>query len=145
MICTARTEEELREYEVPWIDNIDDLTVFIRDLKEREHNYGTAVYAMSIAAVAAFYYIAKGQGVTGFQASCADLDILRRLRHLDSPFALIKADDMLYPQCDIASNVQEILEKWKPWAKEQAKAFLTEPKDHVSENVIAHWKRLAYE
>ena len=34
--------------------------------------------------------------MTGFQVSCADLDISKRLRGIKGPFILLKAEDMLY-------------------------------------------------
>lgn len=98
---SASTEKELREASVPWPQNERQLLEYIHSLVEREHDYETCVYAMSMAAVAAFYYVSHKLGVTGFQASCADLDILRRTRSLDGPFMLLKAEDLLYPQYDL--------------------------------------------
>ena len=84
------TEQELRGYKVPTPRSIDELTNIICDLTERKHDYGTCVYAMSIAATAAFNYMASTLGVTGFQASCADMDVLRRTRGYEHGFQVIK-------------------------------------------------------
>src|SRR5690606_31751241 len=88
-------EAQMRAAEVPWPETMDELTAYIEGLVEREHDYGTCVYAMSMAAVAAFQHVAKRLGVTGFQASCADMDVLRRTRNLDGPFMLVKGEDAL--------------------------------------------------
>ncbi len=53
---------------------------------------------MSLAAVAAFYYVSHKLGVTGFQASCADMDFLQRTRSMKSGFKILDYDDLLYPQ-----------------------------------------------
>jgi hypothetical protein len=80
------TEEQLREFKTPWPQSIEELNDIIQALVERQHDYGTCVYAMSIAAVAAYNFVAHKLGTTGFQAGCADLDIVRRNRSLKGPF-----------------------------------------------------------
>jgi hypothetical protein len=138
----AQTEEEMREAKVPWPKTLAQLAEYIGSLVNRSHDYGTCVYAMSMAAEAAFNYVAGKDGTTGFQASCADLDIIRRTRNIKGPFMLIKGEDMLYPQYNLFDKLTESIEKWKPWAKEQAVKKLAEsPNAHP--NVIAHWKSLA--
>lgn len=137
------TEKEMREADVPTFDTLDELTEYIRSLTEREHDYGTAVYAVSMAAVAAFNHVAHKLGITGFQASCADLDIIRRTRRLRGPFMLIRAEDMLYPQYSIEGKVREALNEWLPWAREQARKKLAEPLVHVHPDVMRRWRELA--
>lgn len=138
----AKTEQEMRDTTVPWPHTIEELTEYIHSLVEREHTYGTAVYAMSMAAVAAYNYVASKEGVTGFQASCADLDIIRRNRMLNCPFMIIKGDDMIYPQYDIHSKVDEALASWSDWAAEEAARRLKSSPD-ACESVKAHWRKLA--
>jgi len=77
---TAQTEKEMREAKEPWPYTEQQLTEYIASLVDRQHDYGTCVYAMSLAAAAAFNYVAHKLGVTGFQSSCADLDFIRRTR-----------------------------------------------------------------
>jgi hypothetical protein len=138
----ANTEQTMRAAKVPWPYTEAQLTEYIRSLVDRQHDYGTCVYAMSMAAVAAFNYVSHQLGVTGFQASCADLDILRRTRSLDGPFMLIKAQDALYPQYDLHGTLADALEKWRPWLVEQAQKKLAEnPSAHP--NVLRHWQALA--
>lgn len=138
------TEAEMREAEVPWPGTIEELADYIRALVDRPHDYGTSAYAMSLAAVAAFQYIAKALGTTGFQASCADLDILRRTRGLKGPFILLKAEDLLYPQYDLRARLEEFITESLPWAGEQARKLLNE-RVEAHANAVAHWRRLATE
>ena len=142
MTESAQTEAEMREAKVPWPKTKEQLVEYIESLVNRQHDYGTCVYAMSMAAEAAFNYVAGKEGCTGFQASCADLDFVRRVRLLKGPFMLIKAEDMLYPQYNLFDKLSESMEKWKPWAKEEAVKKLAET-DHAHPDVIAHWKKLA--
>ena len=138
----AADEAGLREIPIPFPKTQDETLEIIRAVTEREHDYGTCVYAMSIAAQAAFNYVCTTLGTTGFQASCADLDFVRRNRLLKGPFALYKGEDMLFPQYDIEAQVRETLAEWKPWAKEEAAKKLAEV-DHAHPDVIDHWQRLA--
>jgi len=138
----AKTEAEMREAENPWPYTKEQLVEYITSLLDRPHNYGTCVYAMSLAATAAFNYMAHEIGSTGFQASCADLDFIRRSRGIKGPFMILKAEDALYPQYNLPEKLAEAMEEWKPWLKEQAAKNLTD-KDGAHPNVIAHWKKLA--
>lgn len=143
VVETAKTEEEMRAAKVPWPYTTRQLVQYIDSLVEREHDYGTCVYAMSMAAVAAFYYVSHRLGVTGFQASCADLDIIRRTRHLKGPFMIIDADKMLYPQYNIVGEVMKALKEWRPWAKKRAKELLADDGRSAADEVYDRWKRLA--
>lgn len=136
------TEQELREATVPWFDTIDELVAYIKSLTEREHDYGTAVYATSMAAVAAFQFAARKGGITGFQASCADMDVLRRTRHMNGPFMLIRGEDALYPQYNVAGKVAEFLADIRPWLATEAANKLTSTHE-VHPDVRAHWLALA--
>lgn len=142
MVDTSNGETEMREADVPWPLTEKQLVEYINSLINRNHDYGTCVYAMSMAAVAAFYYVSHKLGVTGFQASCADLDILRRTRSMKGPFIILKGEDALYPQCDPAEKFAEAMESWKPWLKEQAQKKIEE--NGVAHSaVVAHWHKLA--
>ncbi len=138
---TTHDEQAMRAEKVPWPKTIEELTAYIEKQVDGPHDYGTAVYAMSLAATAAFNYVAGTLGCTGFQASCADLDIVRRTRLIDGPFMLIKGEDALYPQSDLPANLSKALDEWKPWmADEAAKKLAENPQAHPA--VVAHWKAL---
>lgn len=142
-----QTEAEMRDAKAPTPDTVADLSTYINKLVNRQHDYGTCCYAMSLAATAAFNFVAHKLGVTGFQASCADMDILRRTRHIEGGFRIMKYDDLLYPQyCD-----DEHFPSWRDLLKDKdiakqlakkAKAKLKKnPNAH--EDVVAHWRKLA--
>ena len=136
MKCEAKTEQEMREADAPAPDTLAELSEYIESLTERDHEYGTCVYAMSLAAVAAFNHVARKLGVTGFQASCADMDILRRTRHMDG--------NMLYPQYSIHAKVGEAMNEWLPWAAVEARKLLDKNDGaSVSPRVWQHWEQLA--
>ena len=136
------TEKEMRESKVPFFETLEELVDYITSLKDMEHDYGTAAYAMSMAATATFNYMASELGTTGFQASCADLDILRRTRSIKGPIMLIDAEKTLYPQYNILDDVCKFLENNKDWmAKEAIKRL--EENDYACEEVQEHWRKLA--
>lgn len=143
MIEAAKTEAEMREAQTPWPKTEKDLFAYIHSLVDREHDYGTCVYAMSLAANAAFNYVAHKLGTTGFQASCGDFDFLKRRRSIKGPFILLKAEDAVYPQYDLPERLREFLEESKPWIKAQAIENLAKDSRYASPNVIEHWKELA--
>ena len=132
----------MREEKAPTPNTVDELNEYVRSLVEREHDYGTCVYAMSLAATAAFNHVASKLGVTGFQASCADLDVLRRTRDMDGPFIILKAEDMLYPQYDVPGKLREAMASWQGWLAEQAALKMKDAKTAHPE-VAAHWEKLA--
>jgi hypothetical protein len=66
------TEAEMRDSEAPTHGTVEELAAYVRVLVERPHDYGTCVYAMSLAATAAFNFVAHKLGVTMFQASWGD-------------------------------------------------------------------------
>jgi len=137
------TEAELREARLEaWPNTEAELVDIINTLANREHTYGTCVYAMSIAAEAAFRFIAGKLGVTGFQASCADLDFLKRIRHYKGPFMVVDGSNLLYPQYQLKERTLETLRQWeKEWCPGEAKKLLADKDVAVSE-VRAHWQRL---
>lgn len=133
------TEQELRDYKVEWPKTIKELLVIINTLTKRKHDYGTCVYAMSIAATATFNYVAHVLGVTGFQASCADMDIIRRTRGYKI-FSIIDYENILYPQ--YADRFEKTISKetWEELQK-QAKELLLE-KDRGIPVVRSHWESI---
>jgi len=139
------SEAQMRDATVPTCDSVDDLRSYIETLTTRSHDYGTCVYAMSMAATAAFNYVARQLGVTGFQAGCADMDILRRTRRIDGPFMVVEIGNALYPQYDLPGRVAEAIEESREWLAEQARERLAENHEFVSPAVVAHWEKLAAE
>ena len=140
-LATAN-EAELRDTECVWPESVAEVNEIIGALTNRQHAYGTCVYAMSLAAMAAFHFVAKHLGVTGFQASCADMDFIGRTRHMKR-FKIVDMSNLLYPQyLDKFKNASEEIEANKEWLAAEAAKKLSEV-EHASKNVIAHWKMLA--
>lgn len=137
----SMTESEMREATVPWIKEADELTAYIKALVDQQHDYGTAVYATSMAAVAAYKYVAGVLGITGFQAGCADMDIIRRNKGMER-FILLDLSNALYPQYDLPARLEKALEDVGPWLAEQAREKLNEG-DYAHPNVVSHWRKLA--
>lgn len=138
----SMTEKEMRDSKVPWFETIGELGRYIEDLRDQSHDYGTCVYAMSMAATATFYYMAGQLGVTGFQASCADMDILRRTRCMTSGFRIFDYDNLLYPQYEDKfptwnGLIEENIESLAKLAREKLDTCKCPHPD-----VKAHWEKL---
>ena len=142
MVDNSATEAQMRESEVPWPKTEKQLNEYIESLVKRNHEYGTCVYSVSMAAVAAFNYVAGQLGITGFQSSCADMDVIRRTRGIKGPFMIIKGEDALYPQYDLPARLEKAMEEWKPWLKEEATKKLAGG-GNAHPNVIGHWEELS--
>lgn len=134
------TEEQLRNFKTPWFKKIEDLKNFIVALSTAHHSYGTACYAMSIAAEATFNYISYVEGVTGFMASCADMDFIRRTRLIDGAFAIVTHEQYLYPQ--YAYKEQETREMLEQSAAKKALENIQGDLKYVHPNVLQHWLNL---
>lgn len=136
-------EVAMRETKAPTPKSAEELASYIESLRAQEHCYGTCVYAMSLAATATFNYMASRLGVTGFQASCADMDILKRTRGYEHGFLILNATDLLYPQYDPAKRAAEWVQETRPKLAGAAAKMLAEAGDHVSPKVIARWQEIA--
>lgn len=156
MKLEANTPTEMHNAEVPTIQEIDQLMEYIQSCidavnsleEDDEDGYCKCVYAMSMASVATFNHVADALGVTGFQAACADFDILRRTRNIKAPFGLYTLDDLLYPQRDVIQRVQDVIDSdtTKEWLKEEAKKRIEETKgEEICPDVMEHWLKLARE
>jgi hypothetical protein len=137
------TEAEMRDAKDPWPRSPEELTKYIAELVDRPHSYGTTVYAMSLAAVAAFHYVAHRLGVSGFQASCADMDFLKRTRSYEHGFKILDAGNLLYPQYNLEQEARDFVDKMRPQLAEEARKLLRESGDHAHPNVRRHWEELA--
>lgn len=141
-------EKAMRAQAAPYPKTLQELTRVIGELVDGPHDYGTAVYATSLAATAAFHFVASTLGLSGFQASCADLDVLRRTRHYQGPFMVIDGANLLYPQYNFHNDVDEFIQDNAAWAKEQAQKHIeehggSEAKFGGSPRVWEHWQKLA--
>lgn len=136
-------ESEMRDMKAPWPKSWSELQDFCESLWTENDDYGKAVYCMSLAATAMFNFAGHKVGATGFQASCADLDILRRTRHMEHGFRVVDYDKALYPQYLESDPVIAFLfDEIAPSLKKAAQKNLAE-NDRAHPDVIAHWQRIA--
>lgn len=138
------TEAEMRDSTAPWTQTETELMDYIRSLVERPHGYGTCVYAMSLAATAALYYVAGRLGTTGFQAGCADMDILRRTRNLEWG-RILDYQNLLYPQYLTRKHFpgwQDLLVTHRAELAKRAHALLEKQGEYAAPEVAAHWRAL---
>ncbi|MDP3936830.1 MAG: hypothetical protein Q8R92_01690 [Deltaproteobacteria bacterium] len=139
------TEAEMREADVPWPETEEELLSYIHGLVDRPHDYGTCAYAMSMAATAAFRYVANHLGTSGFQASCADMDILRRTRSFKWG-RLVDFEKLLYPQYlnnEHFPSPGALIYEHREELSKRAKALLEQSDGMVHPEVLAHWRLLA--
>lgn len=140
----AMTEQQMHDAEVIWPKTKEELIQYIDSLVNRPHDYGTCIYAMSMAAVAAFYYVSGQLDVTGFQASCADMDILRRTRNFKWG-KILNYENLLYPQyCNDPEefpSAQFLIEQNKEELSKRAKEKLAD--GTLNDAVKNHWEYLA--
>lgn len=143
-------EFKLRDETNPWPKTKEELDEYIASLKltEDNHTYGSCVYAMSLAAVAAYNFVASALGVTGFQAGYAKMDILKRLGSYKRGFRVIDYDKLMFPQyCDKEHfpSVDDLM--LEPSIRKQlrsdAQAKLDEEIEFVHEDVMSHWVMLS--
>ena len=141
------TEGELRSFDVPWPKTTAELLAIVELLAARKHDYGTCVYAVSIAATAAFNYMYHTLGITGFQASCADMDILRRTRGMRHGFKIIDFGKLLYPQYlkDFTVTADDLLAHpgTRKDIREAARKLLDGAVGMAHSDVVAHWRWLS--
>lgn len=143
------TELEMREQEVPWpktkeelCDYIDKMTEEGERYSEMGEGYGKAVYVMSMIATAAFNLASHIVGASGFQASCADMDFLRRTRRMKNGFRIIDYQNLLYPQYEPEiPGFWKLIEENKERLKEEAKKLLSEERE--ADEVRRHWEKIA--
>jgi hypothetical protein len=140
------TEIEMRESEGAHPKTIDELVAYIKTLEGEVDDYGKTVYAVSLASYATFNYMAHVGGITGFQAGCADLDILKRTRMLKHGFKIVDFGNLLYPQyCD-----EDEIPGWETIMRDnlehlskEAQKLLDEQTEYTHPDVVAHWQKLA--
>ena len=138
----AKTKKEMSEATVPWLKTTDELVEYINSLTDREHDGGTIPYAMSMAAMAAFYYVSRKLKASIMQGSVAGRDLIRRQRQIEGPFILIDSADMMFPGSDPHKKLADAMKIWRTWIAGEAKRLLKEqPK--ASPVAKAHWERLA--
>jgi len=117
----VKTEKQMREEKAPTPKTQQELLDYIESLAVMQHDYGTCVYAMSLAATAAFNYMASKLGVSGFQAGAAGMDVIRRTRSMDGPFMIVDISDELYEAGRTVAKVNEYVLESRVWLRGEAR------------------------
>lgn len=117
-------EKVIREQETPWPKSMTELNEVLGKLLSGVHTYGSVAEAMGMAAAATINFMGSHMGCTGFQASFADLIVLRRQRSLKGPFKVMKVDEVFYPQYDIFRSTREFVSESSEWISGEAKKKL---------------------
>ena len=121
----------------------EELTEYVNELESRPHDYSSIADALTKATVAMFNYFACKHGMTGFQASWAELQFLKTTRGMEAPFAIIDGSKLLYPQYDIHADINKWIEEWKPELGKIAQKKLEEDNSFAHPEVIKRWQELS--
>lgn len=116
-----RTEQQMRDQESPWPKSKEEFEAYIESLAAQQHDYGTCAHAMSLAATAAFNYIASKLGTTGFQAGAASIDTIRRIKHLKGPFMIVDVSDELCERDRSVTKVKDYIADSRVWLRGEAR------------------------
>lgn len=126
------------------IETIDQLTEFIDHvISDYDHDYGTVCHAIGAAAVAAAWYGANVEGITGFQASFVMWDFIKYWikKHNECGLKLVDYDDFLYPQYQYKYDKTISRDVWMR-IQEKAKNNL-ESEELACPEVRNHWTNIA--
>ena len=126
------------------IDSFDDLVNYIQNIKDNYNiGYGTAPRAIAQAALATAWYLSRGFGITGFQASCVMWDFIMdwHCPHNKCGLKIVDYDNMLYPQYDY--KFQKTISRSTYEALQKAAKENLENHNSAHPNVVEHWKYIA--
>jgi hypothetical protein len=156
------TEEKDQELLEDWkkrareVKTVDEFLAFMRELDTAYvHDYGTCVHAAVAAMMSAFWlanssHMTRG-GLTGFQASCAGLMVVKDLCSIEGPFRIVRFANLLYPQYEHSFEKRITPDSWQ-WMQNEARKLLAEHDRQASENpeiaafvsrdVLEHWRAI---
>lgn len=128
------------------IKTIDELVAFAKELFENyQHDYGTAVHAVTALALAGAWFGANKEGITSFQAGLVMWHFVKQWNHKGNKcgMRLWDFDDMLYPQYSNRFDKYINAEAWER-VQELAKENLARSnKELVHTEVWNHWEFIA--
>lgn len=146
---TKMTEAQYKEMiyaKAKEVKTVEQMNSLIAEVIGYKHDYGTIVYGMCAAMLAASRAVdySPNGGITGFQGGCVGWQMVSEFLasgDKDAPMKLIDYDKLLYPQ--YASNFDKVIsaDTFK-WLQEKAAKNLTN-KTHAHPDVVAHWQSIA--
>lgn len=124
---------------------LDKLPDFIKRMTNSyNHDYGTAVHAVSACALAAAWAACgeKDTGLSGFQAGFVMWDFIKNWTKVGNKcgLRLIDYDEMLYPQYEAKMDKTISKASWEALQAEAKKNL--ETADHFHPKVADHWKSI---
>lgn len=124
-----------------WEDFVD----YMDEIENQQHDYSSIADALTDTTVAFFNYYASKHGMTGFQAGYSGMQVIGKLRGMKHPFMILDSSKLLYPQYDLANDVQKFLDESKVSLAPVAKEMIAELDEDsfVSKGVVARWKEIA--
>lgn len=126
-------------------ETLEDFIKMVEAVEGSHHTYETIADSLTDLTVAFFNYFASKHGMTGWQASWAQLQFIKKTRNMEAPFMIVDSSKLLYPQYDILVDVERFLEESKPELAKIAQERLDELKDDdlISLNVLERWKEIS--
>lgn len=112
------------------------------------HDYGTVCHAISAFALAAAWYGAKKEGITGFQAGFVMWDFIKQweFRNNKCGLKITNYDDLLYPQYEHRFDKIIKPERWESVQKEAKRRLQNntiEKQGYIAHpDVVAHWQSI---
>jgi len=104
--------------------DIESVDAFIKKLSAYDHDYGTVCHAISAAAVAASWRMAKDHGITGFQAGAVMWGYIQNWKGMHGALRLVDFKNMLYPQYHDEFQQTMPPETWD-WRQKEAQKQLS--------------------
>lgn len=128
------------------IETTDELVAFAKELFENyQHDYGTAVYAVTALAVAGAWLWAHKEGITGFKAGLVMWQFVKQWNHKENKcgMRLLDFDDLLYPQYAKHFDKYISTEAWERVQKLAKENLERSDKKFVHPEVWKHWESIA--
>lgn len=126
-----------------WPKDLEGFLNYVKQIEEQPHDYNSIADALADATVAFFNYFASKHGMTGFQASWAGLQFLRKSRGMEHPFMIVDGGKLLYPQYDLHRDLEKFIEETKSQLADVALENLKSVDSYTHDNVVRHWEYLA--
>ncbi|MER2060463.1 MAG: hypothetical protein ABTA16_16705 [Niallia sp.] len=77
--------------------SLEEFIEYVKEIESQPHSYNTIAEALTDTTLAFFNYFASKHGMTGFQASWAEMNFIRKSRGLEAPFMIVDSSKLLYP------------------------------------------------
>lgn len=122
--------------------SLKTLPTFLEKLSTRyKHDYGTICHAIAAGALAAARAMDRTDqgGITGFQAGAIMWQFIRHWGlSTDGPLAMIRYNDMLYPQYEKRFDRTISKDVWEDLQATAKKYLVDSPDAHP--DIITHWQ-----